>query len=62
MAKYKLTNILYSLLPIKFKTICLQGSQSIDIILDAPGSAEIERRCHFGDGEILKYATVHVCI
>ena len=38
------------------KTICLQGSQFVNIILDAPGSVEIERRCHFGDNEILKYA------
>lgn len=33
----------------------LQGSRFIDVILDAPGSEEIERRCHFSDGETLKY-------
>ena len=40
----------------------LQDSHFIDITLDAPGSADIERRCHFGDGETLKYAYMCVII
>ena len=36
----------------------LQDSHYIDITLDAPGSADIERRCHFGDGETLKCVCV----